>query len=131
MPDEEERVNDPPPIDPSVLTALLSSLGDRAPVAEAHLIDAYLDELPLVAAALREALESDDRESLHRAVHTLKSSSANMGALRLSQLCGDLEDRSRDAIPAEAAESARHIIDECERVERAFAARRREAPGPG
>ncbi len=111
-----------------MLTALLRTLGARAPIAEAHLIDSYLGELPRLVARLEQALERRDRESLHRAAHTLKSSSANMGALRLSQLCADLEDRSRDAIPEEAAVSAHQIVGERERVERALSARRQGLP---
>ncbi|MGI8983854.1 MAG: response regulator [Acidimicrobiales bacterium] len=113
-------------VDPSVLTDLLAGLGDLATMAEARLIDAYLGELPLALSRLDDARRSADRETFHRGVHTLKSSSAQMGALRLSALCAGVEDASRDAIPAGAAASIAAIAAEASRVERALDARRRE-----
>ena len=118
----------PPAVDFSVLATLLGSLGDRAPLAEARLIDTYLGELPHLIARLQDALERSDRESLHRAAHTLKSSSANMGARRLSVLCADLEERSRDAIPDDGAASIGDIVEERDHVERTLAARRQQLP---
>lgn len=41
------------------------------------------------------AWQQGDREALRHVVHTLKSSSASVGALQLSQCCGDIENRLR------------------------------------
>lgn len=116
-------------VDLSVLATLLSSLGDRAPMAEFRLIDTYLGELPRLVGQLYEALQRGDRESLHRAAHILKASSANMGALRLSQMCADLEVRTQDAIPPDADTSIRHIVGEQDGVARAFRRRHRHLSG--
>jgi HPt (histidine-containing phosphotransfer) domain-containing protein len=43
----------------------------------------------------RQALQQGDQESLRHVVHTLKSSSASVGALRLSQYCGEIENQLR------------------------------------
>ncbi|MFN2506591.1 MAG: response regulator [Acidimicrobiales bacterium] len=122
------RVPAPPAVDFTVLPRLLRGLGDRAPIAEGRLIDTYLGELSRLVAALRRALDEGDREAMHRAVHSLKSSSANMGALHLSDLCADLEDRTRTAVPEDAAECAATIIAAGARVEGALGERRRELP---
>jgi CheY-like chemotaxis protein len=115
-------------VDLSALTDLLSSLGDRAPLAEARLIDTYLRELPRMIDQLRAALEIGDREVLHRVVHTLKSSSASLGAFPLSVMCADLEDRSRESIPADAGEVIKALDHEQVAVQAALAARRLELP---
>jgi len=117
------------PVDLSVLANLLRSLGDRAPMAEGRLIDTYLRELPRLVGNLGDGLERGDCELLHRAAHTLKSSSGNMGAIHLGELCADLEDRSRDAIPAGADISIAAIASEGDVVATALAARRRTLPG--
>ncbi|MGL6112854.1 MAG: Hpt domain-containing protein [Rubrivivax sp.] len=40
-----------------------------------------------------QALAQDDRDAVRHVVHTLKSSSASVGALGLSRRCGELENR--------------------------------------
>ena len=116
-------------VDRSVLISLLAFLGDRAPAAEGRLIDTYLRELPRIVARLQEALPEGDQESLHRGAHTLKSSSANVGALRLSALCAELEARTADVIHGDAAHATAEIARESERVAHALTARRHELPG--
>jgi CheY-like chemotaxis protein/HPt (histidine-containing phosphotransfer) domain-containing protein len=62
-------------------------------------IDSYLEESPRMLQAMRKAVDrlhavavdKDEAEALHRVAHTLKSTSATLGATRLSQLCGELE----------------------------------------
>ncbi len=44
-----------------------------------------------------QALARLDSEALRHVVHTLKSSSASVGALELSRRCNDIESRLRDA----------------------------------
>jgi signal transduction histidine kinase/DNA-binding response OmpR family regulator/HPt (histidine-containing phosphotransfer) domain-containing protein len=122
----EDGVAPPPAVDPSVLEELLGWLGERAPLAEARLIDTYLGELGHLVGQLQDALERGDLESLHRAAHTLKSSSANMGAQHLAKLCAELEVRSRDAIPDDAAGSIGPIVGERDRVDQTLRARRQQ-----
>ena len=44
-----------------------------------------------LGAQLAEARQKNDMQSVRHAVHTLKSSSASIGALRLSRLCAEIE----------------------------------------
>ena len=42
-----------------------------------------------------QALEQGDHDAVRHVVHTLKSSSASVGALELSRRCGEIENRLR------------------------------------
>jgi HPt (histidine-containing phosphotransfer) domain-containing protein len=57
----------------------------------AELIDSYLEESPPLLEGLRHSLAQDDAAGLHRAAHTLKSSSRDFGANRLADWCQELE----------------------------------------
>lgn len=56
-----------------------------------ELIDVYLDDTPTRLAQLRQALDGGDAETMTREAHTLKSSSANVGAMALSALAQQVE----------------------------------------
>ena len=54
-------------------------------------IGLYMDSAPGLMQTLRESIEQGDGEALRAAAHSLKSSSANLGAERLAALCEELE----------------------------------------
>lgn len=56
----------------------------------------YAQSLARLLAQLRTAREGADRDAMRHAAHTLKSSSASVGALELSALCAQAEARLRD-----------------------------------
>ncbi len=118
----------PAVVDLSVLAGLFRSLGDRAPMAEGRLIDAFRREAPRLLEQLVGSLAAGDRETLHRAAHTLKSSCAQLGAVAMSGLSADLEDASRESIPAGAADAIAALETEWVVVDAALSARRRELP---
>jgi signal transduction histidine kinase/CheY-like chemotaxis protein/HPt (histidine-containing phosphotransfer) domain-containing protein len=51
----------------------------------------YLEDAPPLLATIRYAVEHADAGALRRAAHSLKSASANLGALRLTHFCQELE----------------------------------------
>jgi two-component system sensor histidine kinase/response regulator len=55
------------------------------------LIDVYLADTPNRIAQMRGAVGGGDTDTLSREAHTLKSSSANVGAMRLSALADDVQ----------------------------------------
>ena len=61
-----------------------------------RLITTYLNYAPVALIELRTALEAHDLTTLGRVAHSLKSSSANLGAMHLSKLSRDLEVAARD-----------------------------------
>ena len=74
----------PGAVDPAVLVALAERLGDRADGIRQELVRTCDDETTGRLAELDAALAADDRDGVSRVAHTLKSSSAALGALPLS-----------------------------------------------
>ncbi|MEO8005307.1 MAG: response regulator [Betaproteobacteria bacterium] len=54
-------------------------------------LDAYLKSAPTLMEEFMQALDAANIDRARRAVHTLKSSSANLGATRFSELCKQIE----------------------------------------
>jgi CheY-like chemotaxis protein len=65
-----------------------------------RLVEIFTANTPASIDKLTQALADEDRAAVHMVAHALKSSSANMGAARLSDLCRQLETASATAIPA-------------------------------
>jgi HPt (histidine-containing phosphotransfer) domain-containing protein len=85
VPDDELPI-----LDESALAELAASVGgDRGFVVE--LIEAYLADGAIQVAALADAIGSDRAEDAVRPAHTLKSSSATLGAQRLAATSRILE----------------------------------------
>ena len=102
MPDPD--AGQPPVLDGAVLAELSASVqGDRAFVLE--LINAYLADGAAHVDAIEAAIAADDAAALVRPAHTLKSSSATVGAQRLAAVSRELElaGRSGSIGPASAA----------------------------
>ena len=96
-----------PVLDVAVLDALAVSVdGDHAFVAD--LIDAYLADGAVQVDQVERAIAASDLAALIRPAHTLKSSSATVGAARLAAMARELEfagrdGRADDAQPSHAA----------------------------
>lgn len=69
-----------------------------------RVLHAYLADTPPHLQALHTAIAAGNTDQLRKTAHTLKSSSANVGALALSQRCKDLEQLGRNNTTAGAAE---------------------------
>ena len=76
-------------LDPEVL-ANLRNLGDAELLAE--LAGMFFDDVTSRLGELREAVEAGDAAGVERVAHTLKGSSGNMGAVRMSGICAELQD---------------------------------------
>jgi signal transduction histidine kinase/CheY-like chemotaxis protein/HPt (histidine-containing phosphotransfer) domain-containing protein len=89
--------------DPTAIDKLLNLVGgDRSALSE--LIGSYLDDTSRLLHDLRQALENNDADLLHRAGHTLKSSSRDFGAITLSELGKQIEDLGKRKTTSGAAE---------------------------
>jgi CheY-like chemotaxis protein/HPt (histidine-containing phosphotransfer) domain-containing protein len=91
--------------DPEVFCAILST---------------YLQETPQLLAALQTAVTMGDASAMQRTAHSLKSSSASLGALALSALCAELEALGRIKVTANAATILSHMAAEYEAVRTAL-----------
>ena len=77
------------PIEMQALDRLLEMTGDSAFVTE--LIESYLENSPQLLLNLRRSFERQDAGEFRMAAHTMKSSSADFGAMTLSAYCKELE----------------------------------------
>ncbi|MDY6938410.1 MAG: response regulator [Cyanobacteriota bacterium] len=91
----EEEARDPSPLDPTVLQGLRDMVGDRAPEIVGEVIDSFLEDAPDRLAGIRQALEKDNPQKLRFSAHSLRSASANLGAIELSESCKALENIAR------------------------------------
>jgi HPt (histidine-containing phosphotransfer) domain-containing protein len=79
------------PIDRAAFGSLMDSLGgDREFLGE--LLDVYFEDAPRLLERMHAALAPANAEEFRRAAHSLKSTSANFGAMALSRMCKGLED---------------------------------------
>ncbi len=74
------------------------------------IVDHYLASAPQLLRQVREAIEQGDAAALRMAAHTLKSSSANLGARTLAAYCQELETMAEE----NALESAAQLLSEIE-----------------
>jgi HPt (histidine-containing phosphotransfer) domain-containing protein len=96
--------------------------GDDSLLAE--LIDTFFDEAPSLLAEMRQGLQAMQPEALQRAAHSLKSNSADFGAMRLSNLCKELEAMGKAGILEGAAERIAEAAAEYAKVKDALETRR-------
>jgi two-component system sensor histidine kinase BarA len=112
------------PLDQPTLDALFESLGRDAEFL-AELIDTYSADAPAQLTSLRAAQATGAVAELVRPAHTLKSSSASLGALDLAERCRQLEAASKAGQSEGASEAIEGIAAELERVLQALEATKR------
>ena len=78
-----------PVFDVSVIDRLVELFGDRASARQ--LIEIFLQESPQLADSVAQGLADGDAEASRMAAHSLKSSAASVGALRLSAVSAGIE----------------------------------------
>jgi len=118
----------PPVVDESVLDELRGILGNEVD----RLIEVFLDDSPRLIAALETAAASQDMEMLRNAAHTLKSSSANLGAMALSNAAKKVELGARTQTLERPAVAVALIANEFARARQALrASMAKSASQPG
>ncbi len=78
-------------INRSAITNIKSMLGPESPKLLPELIDYFVSDAERLQVTAEQAINDSKPEDLHRAAHTLKSTSASFGALALSGYCRELE----------------------------------------
>ncbi|MCL4487674.1 MAG: Hpt domain-containing protein [Chloroflexi bacterium] len=103
-------------IDEVVLDDLLASVGgDTSFLVE--LINTYLSETPTLLAQLHTALAAQNTDEFRRAAHSLKSSSAGLGAHTLCATAKELEMMGKTGVLEGADEKLTLAEDEYARVQ--------------
>jgi CheY-like chemotaxis protein len=90
-----------PAIDVRALDNIRELQKPGAPDLLERIVALYLNDVPKLVQSMREAIAAGDGTALQRAAHTLKSSSATLGALQLAKLCNEIEVQTRD----------KHVVD--------------------
>jgi HPt (histidine-containing phosphotransfer) domain-containing protein len=95
--EEDVPVSEPdaPVFDEAILGELRTSMGDDDDGFGIELAEAYLADGPTQLAAMEAAIAANDASAVVRPAHTLKSSSATLGALRLAEVCRRFEHTGR------------------------------------
>lgn len=78
-------------IDENALRAIEALQRPGKPDLLLRIVDLFKAETPKILASLTEGVDSMDMEAVRVAAHTLKSSSAYVGAIDLSERCRELE----------------------------------------
>jgi PAS domain S-box-containing protein len=104
-------------IDPQALQTLRDALGESATEGMIELIDCYLNETPKLIQVISDAASKNDAAALNYAAHTLKSSSAYLGAIAVVDLCKQLETTSRSGSIEGSETTVKQLKIEYERVQ--------------
>jgi HPt (histidine-containing phosphotransfer) domain-containing protein len=78
-----------------VIASLKELGGEEDPGLVLELVGMFLQDAPVRMKEIESSLANGDILTLERAAHTLKSSSANIGAARLSAKCKAMEELAR------------------------------------
>lgn len=114
-----------PAIDAEAFAELVELIGPDNPAMVVEILDTYFEEAAHLVRNIEEAAAAGDEEAMLRPVHSLKSSSASMGAQPLAQICADLEQYLRgDGAVLDVDERVRMILAEHSRAELQLAALR-------
>jgi HPt (histidine-containing phosphotransfer) domain-containing protein len=84
------------------------------------LVRVFLEDAPRAILRLQDAAAENDLPALVAAAHSLKSTSANLGAMDLSELARQLEHGGRRNELGDASGLAQRLVDEFARVDQAL-----------
>ena len=104
------------PIDLEALEALRKLQKPGSPSILEQVIDLYLSNAPELRERMAAGLDSQNADEVRSAAHTLKASSANIGAHALSDLCKRVEDLARADNLGEIPPMTGPLFAEYERV---------------
>jgi CheY-like chemotaxis protein/HPt (histidine-containing phosphotransfer) domain-containing protein len=97
------------PINPTALANIRALSSDRGDALVRKVVSAYVDDTPQHLDALRRAISGNDVLRLRKEAHSLKSSSANVGAETLAQMCKEMEHLGRTETTEGAAGILTHM----------------------
>ncbi|HRY19155.1 MAG TPA: response regulator [Candidatus Competibacteraceae bacterium] len=109
--------NQPEVLDLAVLENIRKLQQNGSPGLMERLINLYQSNTSTLLEQLRIAADSGEREELRTAAHTLKSSSANVGAIQMQALSKDLEMMARAGAVPDATNYVAAIEQEFARVQ--------------
>ena len=116
--DQEDEMNEQQcqVLDLDVIESLKELGGEDDPDLFAELVELFLEDTPSRLEALDAAVDTSNSEAVEQAAHALKSSSANLGAIQLSQLFKEIEAAGRQQDLERAASLVRETSTAYEQV---------------
>ena len=90
-------------IDSEAWETLIEMVVDGTSEGIIEVIDSYLGDAPSLINQIKKAAREGDSAQLENAAHTLKSSSAILGALKINELCLEVEEIAKNGIVVETA----------------------------
>jgi two-component system sensor histidine kinase/response regulator len=93
---EAQDQPDEPAIDQAALNNIRQLQRPGKPDFLEKIVLLYMKDSPGLLNALRDAIDQDDAEQVRMHAHRFRSGSANLGALRLAELCKQLEEMGRN-----------------------------------
>lgn len=102
---DNKEINMEPTLDSQVLDELAQSLG-QSPADLQGLLDTFMNQAELMLAELAGGVEEHSPEKSLRPAHSLKSSAATIGAMRLSRISEEMEIKAR----ADSLEGVEHML---------------------
>jgi PAS domain S-box-containing protein len=113
---EEHNHSSHAAVDVSILDDFLTAIGQNTPSIVHEIVTIFLDSSPKLLADMRQAVSTNDPKGLEQAAHTLKSSSAQLGASSFSSLCRDLEMIGKQGTITGAPALMQQVEEEFDRV---------------
>ena len=110
----EDAAGAPAAVDPTVLRSMTARLGDRGPAMLERLLDTWEAETANRLAELRAAVQEQDGAAVARVAHSVRGGSASMGAVRLAEVCEQVETALRAGEPVDLAQAEQRIRAEVE-----------------
>jgi CheY-like chemotaxis protein len=107
-------------LDAKALQAIRDMAGVAAEEILTQVIDSYLKDAPQLLQAISASVAQEDAIALRHAAHTLKSTSATLGATTLSQFCKQLEVMGHAGTTADAPALVSLVEAEYARVQAAL-----------
>jgi len=117
----------PDTIDAKLLQSFRDMLGNNTEIILGEMIDCYLEDAPKLLQVIATSIAQGDAIALRQAAHTLKSSSATLGATTLSLLCQELEAISRTGNTNMGSDKVPQMEAEYERVKAALQKEQKQA----
>lgn len=118
-------------LDQSVLASLRELQDEGDPDIVEEVGGLFIKHSPEKVKAIMEAAEKDDAKGLQLAAHSLKSSSAYIGAMRLSALAKELEMMGRSGSLEGARVKAEMLLEEFDLAVKAVAEEIKRSGGEG
>lgn len=103
-------------LDRRALRTILEMVEEESEQLLVEVIQSYLDEAPQLLQAIKTAIETGNQKALLYSAHTLKSTSATLGAIKLARICQLLETSAEQAEMPDSSAKLPEIETEFARV---------------